>query len=547
MNWRNLLLIVLVFLGFFLRVYKITEIPPSLNWDEASIGYNAYSILKTSKDEWGIRFPLHFQSFGEYKLPAQIYASIPAIAILGLTPFSVRITPVIYGTLTVLLLYLLTQELFKRRSISLVSSLLLAISPWHIQLTRASFESSFSVFWVLMGLWFLAKGLNGKKWWWIISAIPFGISVYTYNSARVFTPLFLGVVALICFKRFWADRKHAIAAGLLFVLFLIPLIPFVLSGKASARYKLVSITNEEGLVPRINERRGQSTLPYPLPRLIHNKVTYITYYFAKNYLAHFSPDFLFISGAEHRQHHAQGVGELYKIQAPFLLIGLYFLFSRKEKHRWILLAWLLLSFVPVATTKDSIPNALRTLIAAPFFEMISAYGFFEILKVLDKKKRIIIVILSTLILICEMGLYLKNYYTTYAIKYSRDWQYGYKQVMAYVSKHYREYDEIVITRYYGEPHMFTLFYLSFPPDRFQNDKNLVRYKAFDWVWVTNFDKFYFPNLSDLDTRYADIVDKNKGKRILFVGKSGDFPENVEKLYTVDYLNGERAFEIVESK
>ncbi|KKR51661.1 MAG: hypothetical protein UT88_C0033G0011 [Candidatus Woesebacteria bacterium GW2011_GWD2_40_19] len=87
----------IVALAFFLRIYKVTSIPPSLNWDEVSIGYNAYSILKTSKDEWGVKFPLNFKSYGEYKLPAQIYASIPGIAVFGLNEFGVRITPVIYG------------------------------------------------------------------------------------------------------------------------------------------------------------------------------------------------------------------------------------------------------------------------------------------------------------------------------------------------------------------------------------------------------------------------------------------------------------------
>src|SRR3990167_1090490 len=103
------ILFFILLLAFFLRFIKITEVPPSLNWDEASIAYNAYSILETGRDEWGKILPLHFKSYGEYKLPGQIYASIPAIAIFGLTPFAVRITPVIYGTITVLFLFFLAR------------------------------------------------------------------------------------------------------------------------------------------------------------------------------------------------------------------------------------------------------------------------------------------------------------------------------------------------------------------------------------------------------------------------------------------------------
>ena len=350
-----------------------------MNWDETSIAYNAYSILKTGKDEWGVTMPLHFKSFGEYKLPAQLYVSVPAIAIFGLNEFGVRVTPIVYGTLTVLLLYLLVQELFKKKTISLLSAFFLAISPWHIQLTRASFESSFSVFWVVMGIWFLLKGLKNPKWL-IISMLPFAISVYTYNSARIFTPLFLFVVAILYWKDLWKVKKWFLGAGAVFLVLLLPLVPFVLSGEASARYKLVSITDDAGLVPRIEERRNNSKLPDILTKLIHNRYTYNTFYFSENYLAHFTPDFLFIRGAGHKQHHVQGVGQLYWIQAPYLLYGIYFLLKKKDKSLKILFPWLFLAFIPVSMTNDSIPNALRTLIAVPVYQIFTAVGVYEFIQ-----------------------------------------------------------------------------------------------------------------------------------------------------------------------
>ena len=133
-------------LAFFLRFNKVTEIPPALNWDEVSIAYNAYSILNTGKDEWGVFLPIHFKAYGEYKLPAQIYASIPGIAFFGLNELGVRITPVVYGTLTVLLMFFLGRAIFQSSLVGIFAATLLAISPWHIHLTRASFESSFAVF-----------------------------------------------------------------------------------------------------------------------------------------------------------------------------------------------------------------------------------------------------------------------------------------------------------------------------------------------------------------------------------------------------------------
>ncbi|PIV02180.1 glycosyl transferase, partial [Candidatus Shapirobacteria bacterium CG03_land_8_20_14_0_80_40_19] len=63
---KRAFLILIILLSLFLRIYCLQEVPPSLNWDEISHGYNAYSILKTGKDEWGKTFPLIFQAYGDF-------------------------------------------------------------------------------------------------------------------------------------------------------------------------------------------------------------------------------------------------------------------------------------------------------------------------------------------------------------------------------------------------------------------------------------------------------------------------------------------------
>jgi len=536
-----IVLFLIVVLAFFLRFYKVTENPPALNWDEVSIGYNAYSILKTGKDEWNQQLPIHFKAYGEYKLPVQIYASIPGIYFFGLNELGIRITPVIYGTLTVVVLFFLGYALFDSVAAALMGAFLLGISPWHIQLTRASFESSLALFWVTLGILFLVWGFKKQKWF-IISMVPFALSVFAYNSTRIFTPLFIFLVLLIYRKKLFQFKKILFISFFVFAILLIPLAPFLLSGERSARYKLVSITDDPGLVPRINENRGHSVLPPPLPRLIHNKVTYAVFYFSRNYLSHFTPQFLFISGAPHKQHHVQNMGELYYFQAPFLLLGLYGLFKLKNRFKGLLLAWVLLAFIPVAVTNDSIPHALRTLIAAPFYQLVSALGFVFSLRWIKKFSLLLIPIV-----VISVIYYLYQYYQVYPVAYSRDWQYGYKQVINYVSQHKDEYDQIVFTRHYGEPHMFTLFYLNYDPLKYQTSPNLIRYETYDWVWVLKFDKFYFPDLGDKGTQFADIVKANPGKKLLFIGRKGDFPKDTTRLLSVDFLNNENAFDIVEVK
>lgn len=555
-------LFLIVALAFFLRFYKVTEIPPALNWDEVSIGYNAYSILKTGKDEWNQPFPIHFKAYGEYKLPLQIYASIPGIYFFGLNELGVRITPVIYGTLTVLVMFFGGSILFKSRLAGLISAFLLAVSPWHIHLTRASFESSLATFLVTIGIWFLVKGFKDQKWF-AISMVPFALSVFTYNSARIFTPLFLLATLLLYRKSLMKFRKIAILSVIVFTVLLLPLVPYLFSGERSARYKLVSITDDPGLIPRINENRGRSKLPQPLPRLVHNKITYIAFYFTRNYLSHFTPQFLFITGAPHKQHHVQDIGELYYFQAPFLIIGLLSLFYFKHRFKNLLLSWLLLAFIPVSMTGDSIPHALRTLIAAPFYQLVSAFGFLITLgwiKKISVMTKIVTMTVLVVVVALSVKTYLDNYYQVYPNKYSRDWQYGYQQAVDFVNKQADKYDLIITTRHYGEPHMFTLFYLNYDPEKYQNDPNLVRFETYDWVRVLRFDMFYFasngeqkkvhlyfPDLGDKGTEFADIVKANPGKKLLFIGRKGDFPKEIQRLFSINFLNGENAFDIVEVK
>jgi len=336
-------------------------------------------------------------------------------------------------------------------------------------------------------------------------------------------------------------------SGVVFAILTAPIVPFVLSGDASARYKLVSITDDKGLIPRIEERRNLSKLPSIVTKLIHNRYTYNTFYFSQNYLAHFTLNFLFINGAGHRQHHVQGVGELYLIQAPFLLFGLYRLIKRKDESLKILLPWLFLAFIPVSMTNDSIPNALRTLIAVPVYQILTAVGIYELLIMIkNKRSRYIVITLSAIIFLANFVIYLNNYFVKYPVNYSRDWQYGNKQVVEYIKKNQDKYDLIVFSRIYGEPHIFTLFNLEYDPAKFQTVSNLERFETFDWVRVLRFDKYYFPDLGDAGTKYEDIVKANSNKKILFIGKNGDFPENSKKLETINFLNGDQAFEIVEN-
>src|SRR3989344_1259379 len=133
-------LILVILLGFALRITYISDFPPSLNWDEVSLGYNAYSVFKTGKDEWGIVLPTIFRAFGDFKLPGYVYAYVPFVAALGLNALSIRLPSIIAGTLLIFLIYSLSR---KFSAPPLLAALLAALSPWSLFLSRVAVEAIF--------------------------------------------------------------------------------------------------------------------------------------------------------------------------------------------------------------------------------------------------------------------------------------------------------------------------------------------------------------------------------------------------------------------
>ena len=111
-NKTKLILLICIVFSIFLHFYKINEVPPCINADEAAFSYNAYSILKTGRDEYGKFLPLRFKSFEDYKLPVYTYFSVPFIAIFGLNDFSTRALNIVIGVAFVPLMYFLLKELF---------------------------------------------------------------------------------------------------------------------------------------------------------------------------------------------------------------------------------------------------------------------------------------------------------------------------------------------------------------------------------------------------------------------------------------------------
>src|SRR5258708_30727420 len=186
----KLILIGILVIAFALRIFQIDKVPVSLFGDELDLGYQAYSILHTGRDYYGNKMPLQFHSLAEYRTPLYLYSAVPTVALFGISPLGVRLPAVIFGVLGVWALYLLVKELTKREDLALVSAAVLTFSPWHLEYSRAGFEVTELLFFLIMGLYLFFRALRQNKYLWM-SAVCFALTPWVYSTAKLFMPLLL--------------------------------------------------------------------------------------------------------------------------------------------------------------------------------------------------------------------------------------------------------------------------------------------------------------------------------------------------------------------
>ena len=237
-----LLIIGTVFIGGFLRFFGLGEIPIGFHRDEAILGYTAYSILKTGRDMSGILFPLHLASF-IYSPAGYSYASIPFIYLFGLTPFSTRFASAFFGTFTIVLTFFFVRELLSQRKsssgVALLTSALLSISPWHINLSRTATENTIVVFFLTLGVFLYLLWIKNNRWiYLLLSYISLSITLTVYQAPRAFLPLFVPLLYILYQKK----KKGILQNTLLYVcIIVIPIILILSSPNLSLRLRTVSI------------------------------------------------------------------------------------------------------------------------------------------------------------------------------------------------------------------------------------------------------------------------------------------------------------------
>ncbi len=563
-NRPLLLLFLFTLLGGLLRFWKLDAFPVALNWDEASHGYNAYSILLTGRDEWGVRFPLIFRAFGDYKLPLYIYLTTIPVWLFGLSTFSVRFISALAGTLAIPGIYFLTRELFsqKTKHFALITALLLTISPWHFFISRPALEANLSLTLIIFGFYFLLKffhssdsvilakaGIHQTKTSLLPSVILLGLSLHTYNTARVFVPLLVVVSFLIFRPNLRAPRTNhfALITSLVLALLFSGLVIYqVFLGAGTARYEKLKILSP-ATVFQIGEQRSQSSLGPLVSKLVYNRPVYFFTTFTKNYIGYFSPQFFSQQWGAQFQFAIPGQNLL---TLPVFLLALLGFLShlsllRGSESLKFLYAWLLLSPVAASLTIDP-PQALRPNPMIPAIIIFAGLGLSRLLRFIPHKFTRLSLILLALWIGVSFGFYLRQYFGNYATTYSASWQFGYAEVMTYVQDHRHEYDRFFITKRFGEPHIFYAFFDRIEPKIVQPNKDNIRFQKSDWYWTDKIDNVYFVNdwqipVTSIKTLPLESGGEISTQRSLLITSAGHVPVNAHVIKTVNYLDGSPAF------
>ncbi len=499
----KILLFLICALFIFTRLYKLTEIPPSVYWDEASIGYNAYTISQNGKDEWGKFLPIHFRAFGEFKLPVYIYTASFFIKVLGLNEFSLRLPSVLFSLGVLILTYLLGKKLLDSISVGLLGSFLVSISPWFFIFSRTGYEATAGLMFYMLAIFFFLK-TNENVWYILFSVVSFILSAYSYNSFRFLVPFTILILIIYNFKKLkFFLQKGILSIVLSVIILIISIIPI---------YRLYRF---DAGISRLQVVGGTNA-------------TFLT-----NYLSHFGPDFLLL-GDKNPRSQQPGFGQIYLLEIVFLLLGIIYIFKQKSKLASLLVIVLLLAPIPAAITRES-PHALRAIAMVPFLHMISAIGIIYFRKLIKLKYSIEFGI--AIIFLAFFMNYFLNFLNIYPQKTSKDWQYGYKRIFTDFNDEFSKYDKVIISDEYAQPYIFALFYQREYQNKFR--QTVVRNTVDQWGFSTvlSFDKFEFgkvdkllkPNLEHV-LIFATVKEK------ISLEKINIFPRS-----QINFLDGTTAF------
>ena len=434
----------IVLVAAIVRTVGIDENPPGFFTDEASVGYNAYTILKHGTDEHGEPWPVLFRAFGEFKLPVYIYTTVPFVAVLGLTEFAVRLASATYGIIAVVTVFLLASAVFRRRTAGLAAAFFLAIMPWHIHYSRTGFGEMVSFIpFITLSLYLFVRGVRGDDRFLIASGAAFGLTLYTYRAAWVvLPPLLIVIVAL-----YWRDLLHrwrpAAYSAAAFGIIAVPILLHFLSGSGDR-----------------SQDAGILSLDISAWETVKR--------FVEQYRSYFSLSYLFLDGDDGAitRHYLPGAGHLHLVQLPLIALGLLGLVLQPTREKILVLALLVLYPLGGALSTES-PISTRSILGTAGLAIVSGYGLMVVVNGLGSLNRpynrVAVVGTAGVVVVLALvafGGYLSKYHGEYREVSAGywGWQSGPEKIVEYFESVEAEYDQLIMDGEFNAPYMFFRFY-----------------------------------------------------------------------------------------
>jgi 4-amino-4-deoxy-L-arabinose transferase-like glycosyltransferase len=470
------ILTAVIILASFLRLYQLSSIPVGIHGDEASIGWNALSLMTTGYSETGQYLPLAVDQFGDFRPAGYHYLDIPFVALLGVNELATRLPSALFGIASVYIIFLLVQYLYANKTAGLFAAIMLAISPWHVNLSRATSEGIIAAFFVLLGTYLFIKGIRTKKSLLVMfSAIPFILSFLFYHSARIFVPMIV-LFSLPFLLHQQRLTKKQLFIGIAVICTIIGALGIIyVKSAGNARPLAVSIFSAPLAQRDISQQIGEDGTAHPIiTRFYHNKLLFYGRLFLQNYFPHYTGTFWFLENGLPIRYRVPWTGNLYLIDGALFLLGFsllsYAVIKKKNFLLFFPLLWLCLAGIPAGLTLEDIPNIQRSSFILYGFILIASYGFIQI----TSKKQYKIYAARTFYAVCITISFFHfghNYF--HHMRTSEPWHRSAaaKEVASVVQELKKTYSTIVMTTEGGNNLIHYLFYTSFSP---------VTYKALNF-------------------------------------------------------------------
>ncbi|MBV8301721.1 MAG: glycosyltransferase family 39 protein [Candidatus Dormibacteraeota bacterium] len=399
---RNPWLVAAAGLGIALAALYLAGIgsnPPGLYDDEASIGYNAWTIAHFGVDQYGNHVPLFFADFGDYKGPVATYLVAPLTWIMPSGATVVRVPSVLAGIAIFLIAARLAYVLTGSQLVALITMALTALQPWLFLQSHTMLEGNIlMVLCILVACWCLAEAQRStSNRWWTAAGVALALTVYCYSVGRLLAAL-VALAAVVAFHR--AGR-----ARMLRLLFPLAAAYVVLGAWALA--------NPGALFQRFQNVGLFADNPSMLTAVGR---------FIGNYLSYFSPNFLLLHGdGNYRQTTGFG-GVLLDATLPLILAGAVRL-AMTWRRPWarFVFAGTLLAPVPAALTLAA-PHALRGAGLLPFLLLFMIEGTEWLVQALRAKPALVAALAA--VSVASAAPYFVDFFTVYPARAANAFEAG---------------------------------------------------------------------------------------------------------------------------